>query len=347
MRALLASLALASLLLAQEPVRTHDGPVFRDGKLRDSFWGLTYQAPGLKKSMSFGDFQELFRGKCDGGVKVSIRVHESLEPKAAKAWRDEALAGWKKAGRKLTQVERGESGEDPDTWILVTQTGMAGFESRHGHAFHARDFHCFEVHAEVEERTDESDAAIRKALAGLELAKEADGTLLVARLARQAGRHLDDPQLLLSAGYEYISGQNFGQTHTALAARVLKRARRIATQETYTPEERWALYEFGGGALLSPPLRKAEEAMEWLRQAEKAAKAVPQGTAERAAQSAYNLACACSLAGKLDEGFAALRRAYAEIKPVVDEHVSSDKDLENLRKDERWHAFWKDCVKAK
>jgi hypothetical protein len=344
MRCALASLLLAGLLAAQEPVRTHDGPVFRKGKLEDSFWGLAYEAPGLKKSMSFGDFQEVFRGKCDGGVEVSIRVHESLEPRAAKSWRDEALEGWRKAGQKISQVD---SGEDAGAWILLTRTGMAGFESRHGYAFFARGYHVFEVHAEVAERTAESDAALRAALTGLELAERADGTLLVARLSKQAGRHLDDPQLLLQAGYEYISGQMFGQTNLPLAARVLKRARRLATKDTYAPEELWALYEFGGIALLSPPLRKAEEAMEWHGKAERAAKAVTQGGTERAAQSAYNLACACSLAGKLDEGFAALRRAYAKMKPVDDEKVSGDKDLENLRKDERWHAFWKECVKGK
>ncbi len=63
-------------------------------------------------------------------------------------------------------------------------------------------------------------------------------------------------------------------------------------------------------------------------------------------QSAYNLACVCSLAKEIDDAFAALYRAYADGKPVADGHVSQDKDLENCRRDERWHAFWRDKVKG-
>ena len=79
-----------------------------------------------------------------------------------------------------------------------------------------------------------------------------------------------------------------------------------------------------------------DDAAEWLTRAEKAADEIP-GSRSSAANAAYNLACAYSLAGKLDEAFAALKRC-AE-KGDWDrywKHANGDPDVEAMRADPRW-----------
>jgi hypothetical protein len=108
-------------------------------------------------------------------------------------------------------------------------------------------------------------------------------------------------------------------------------------EDTFTPEQRWLLYESGGVARAAAPV----EAAEWHAKAEEAAKALEgPRRADRAAQSAYHLARALSQAERIDEAFAALRRAFSETKPVSAAQLSGDRALDNLRRDPRWPPLW-------
>ena len=70
--------------------------------------------------------------------------------------------------------------------------------------------------------------------------------------------------------------------------------------------------------------------------------------AKRQAQSAYNRACAYSLAGEVEKGFEALNRSFAELMSVDKAHLTSDKDLDNLKKNqELWDKFWKEKVEGR
>lgn len=302
----------------------------KDYKFTDAFWGVEYTAPGLRKTLALGDPAILFKGKCKGRIVVTIRVHEAEKPAAAKDWIAKRIASWERKKRALTDLVKGEH------FLHYKHKTLAGFEEHHGHAFFVRDHHCFELQA-VADATDAA-AALARAWGGLKLAEKAPGTMHVYRMAREKGRPLDDPEILLLAGREYVAGRLPIPT---LGARVFAHARALMKPDTYKPVQLWMLYEFGGMALHDKPAA----AIEWHSLAEQAARKLTEGAGDRGRRSAYNLACVCSLAGKLDDAFAALDRAFTGGKPVSDGHVSGDKDLEPLRKDERWHTFWREKVK--
>lgn len=326
MRTLLAVAILAGALGAQGKTKKKK----EEFKLQDSFWGVRYAAPGLKKLLALGDPALLFRGKANG-LAVEIRVHESAEQRTVEAWLEEA-----KTKRFAKAADRSEG----PNWVRYKRTSLAGFHEHHQHTFLARGYHCFELHLRADR--EDATAALSAAANGFELAERAPGALLVARIAKEAGRPLDDPEVLLEAGEAYVTGK-YRVTNPALGQRVLKQARKSMKPDTFEPEQLWRLYEVGGMALKDDaPL----EAMEWHARAEEAADKLERNRVERKRQSAYNLACAASRAKRIDEAFAALYRAYDGGKPVTDGHVSDDRDLENLRKDERWHVFWREKVKG-
>jgi hypothetical protein len=295
-------------------------------KLEDAFWGFELALPGLKKVLALGDPALAYRGK-SGPLLVSIRVHESEKARAVAQWLEDSRKSERPRARDLVTGAN---------WLVYKQKTLAGFDEHHGHAFFVRGAQCFELHvmAELEDAT----GAIRGAFRAFTLRAQAPGTLLGYRIARELGRPLDDPEVLLRAGVEYVTGRSYGARNLSLAAKVLAQARAALKPGVYKPQQRWMLFEHGGLALRDKPA----EAAEWHALAETAAT----DDAPRR-QSAYNLACASSRAGKLDQAFAALHRAYSgDAKPVTDEHVSRDKDLENCRRDERWHEFWREKVKG-
>jgi hypothetical protein len=324
MRILLAAAILAGALGAQERENK------KDFKLEDSFWGVAYTTPGLKKLLALGDPGLIFRGKA-GDLAIAIRVYESETEKPVKSWLEEA---------KRKRFAKGVDLIAGPAWVRYKRTSLAGFHEHHQHSFFARGHHCFELHVRADR--EDATASLEAAATGFELAKQAPGTLLVARIARERGRPLDDPGVLLEAGGAYVTGK-YRMTIPALAQRVLKHARKTMKPDSYEPDQLWRLYEFGGLALHDDaPL----ESMEWHARAEEAADKLQANRAESKRKSAYNLACAASLAKRIDEAFAALYRAYDGGKPVTDSHVSADRDLENLRRDERWHAFWREKVRG-
>jgi len=297
---------------------------FKNGRFEDDFWGVTYTAPELQRIRTFGELRLLFKGKCAGDLRVFVRVHEGPDVLSAKEWR-----------KKLAPGHRGA-----DTRVVYTEKDLAGFDVRVGRAFSVRGYHCFEVEA----RGEAGEDAIAAALDGIVVAPGAPGTLGVWRRAKELGRPVTDAKVLLDAGRKYASTDIVHRAHYPLAVQVLTHAARTMKKDSYTPEELWSLYETGGTALTTDG--KPADAIPWLKKAIEAGMHIPEVGPERARQSAYNLACACSRAKRIDEAFAALDRAYEGGKPVTDGHVSGDKDLENCRRDERWHKFWREKVKG-
>jgi hypothetical protein len=308
----------------------------------DAFWDIRYGAPGLQPLMAAKTGERIYAGKCDGGVRLTIEVLEFPTPMEASAVRATAKETWKKAGRKIEGLQEGDS---PYPWVLFAEPRLEVFVAQHGYAWETRGYHCFVIHAEVFERTDRSADAIRAALKGLRVGPRDECAILAARVALERGIEPTDPIALYLAGVDYATGRRFRRTHPPLARRLLERARAHLKPDTLETDDLWQLYETGGNSWMAEPGRDPAKAMEWFVEAEKAANKLEERREERAAGSAYNLACAASLSGKLDEAFAALHRAYRDVKPVTDDHVSNDKDLENLRRDKRWEVFWHSKVK--
>ncbi|MHC4971755.1 MAG: hypothetical protein ACYTG3_05440 [Planctomycetota bacterium] len=310
------------------------GATFENGKLTDPLWNLTYEAPGLSRILAPGNPALLLRGRCQGDVFVDLTVHEGAEQIDGAAWRKVRRAAWTKAGRKLAEVNEGT---EPVPWLICVEEKFGAFRRYHGYSFVVRGYHCFEVHAWVAERTAESEAELRTALKGLALGEDKGCGVAVREAAMAQGRKDLDPRALLAAGIEYAAGR---RAHLGLAVAVLRRARAVAGPRELEKEERWRLYRVGGDALLRSG--GALEAIDWLQLAEAAAP-----KPEDARQAAYDLARACSLAGKLDEGFAALDRAFVEGLVVGKARLSTEKELGNLRKDPRWEKFWRERVAGK
>jgi hypothetical protein len=303
------------------------GATFETGKLKDTLWNLTYEAPGLNRILAPGDPAVLFTGRGPGDVFVEITALEGARQEDGGAWRKQRRAAWTKSGRKLEEVSEGDK---PHPWLLCVEEKYGVFKRHHGYAFVARGYHCFEVHAWVADRTAESGAALRKALAGLVLGDDEGCGLAVREAAMAQGRKDLDPKVLLAAGIEYVHGR---RAHLPLAAAVLRRARKLAKPDELEKEEFWRLYRYGGDALLRSGA--ALDAADWLREAEEAAP-----KPDDARRDAYDLARACAVAGRLDEAFSALHRAFAEGLVVSKARLSTEKELGSLRKDPRWEDFW-------
>jgi len=309
-------LLLAAVAAGQEPYR-----------FEDPLWNVTYAAPGLRRLITPSDAAALFKGRARGGVSVELKVHEPDEgsPDAA------AL---RKTLREKLKPAQATEGDAPHPWLVYSVTRHRVFEEVHGHAFYARGPHCFEVHAWLTDRTPSADDDIRAALDALVVGEDRGCGLKVQQVAARFGRDPLDPEVLIEAGRQYLVGR------PDLAAAVLRRARTLAAEpDALEAEDRAALLLLGGQALLETGA--AEEAAAWLREAERAAQP------EHAGEVAYQLARACSVAGLLDDAFAALDRAFAKELVVSKARLSKEKELEPLRRDPRWEDFWRRNVEGR
>jgi tetratricopeptide (TPR) repeat protein len=313
---------------------------FKDGKLVDPYWGVTYAAPALEQGMfaASGGGPRIFDGRCAGGVEVEILVQEADKEMQAAEWMALAKGQWAEK-RKMQDVE------EKETTILFMEESLAGFKRHHGYSFYARGPHAFIVHGTVQEKSDTSGEAIKAALQGLTLDATAAPALVAWVIAKQQAMAPEDPRLLFAAGQIYLSGNERMRQpkNLVMAERVLERAIREAKPETYGPDELWALHENMGLATLE--LRKLDVAIEWLVKSEQLAEKVTEGASgARNGQSSYNLACAYALASKIDEALAALDRCVAKgflKEPENVNHMKVDTDLDNLHKDPRWEAYFK------
>jgi len=343
MRTLAIALLLAAAALAQS------GELV-DGKFVDKTWDFTYETPGLERTAANLAAQPnvLFEGRAAGGVQVEISVLEAPEQMPAKDWMGRQQELWKKAKREMADLETNAEGTP---WLVFTETKLDVFTEQHGYAFFTRGTQCFLVHAYVADKTDKSAADIKKALLGLKLGESPGASLFALVIAQQTGRKVEDPWVLMQAGRAYGQTGNPNQKpNYAMARAMFKKAREGMKEDTFTNQELWMLYEFGGLSFLNEPGRDPKTAIEWHGKAEEAAKKLSDedGRVDAQAMSAYNLACAYSLAGDVEKGFEALHRAFADKLAVDKGHLSSDPDINNLRKNqELWDKFWKEKVEGR
>jgi hypothetical protein len=332
----------AILLLLPGLAFADDAPkerTFKDGKLVDPYWGITYAAPGLEEGTFGPAGARLFEGRAQGGVEIEVVVQEAPKELTAADWMAEARKQWTEK-RKMQDLAEGA---EPVPWILFVEESLAGFKRHHGYSFHARGPQAFIVHASVNEKSDTSGDAVKAALTGLTLDPGAKPALVVYLIARQQAFRIDDPRVLFTAGQVYLFGneQMRQPKNLVLAERVLEQAIRDAKPEMYGPDQLWALHEHLGLATLEA--RKLDVAIGWLTKSEElAGKATEGAPGARNGQSSYNLACAYALAGKPDEAFAALDRSVEKgfLKtPENAAHIRTDPDLESLRKDPRWEKY--------
>jgi hypothetical protein len=355
MRMFIVGLLCCSFAVAQDPPKEAPAetpkkvaPVttVKDGKLTNTAWNLAFEARGLESGIATQDPRVIFSGRAAGGVQIEIRVIEGPKKQDSKVWRDGVMDAWTKAKRKLENVEKG--GEGVAT-VMYTETKLDVFTEEHGFAFYARGYQCFLVHCYVADKTEKSTAKIKGYLGGLKLGEDPGVAFLVMVFASRMGKPMDDPMVLFAAGIEYATGRQTRVQNYPIAAKVLARARKGMKEDTYTAEQKWYLYEMGGMSFLVEPLRDLKTAIEWFTLAEEAGKTLTdESGATRDGGSAYNLACAYSLNGDIEKGYAALHRAFAKALPVDAAHLDKDTDLDNLKKNkELWDKFWKERVAGK
>ena len=348
MRTLLALTLLVAAVAAQaQPEQS----VVKDGKLEDKTWTLTFAARGLERGLSTQTPNAIFEGRAAGSVQIEILVFEQGKKLDGKGWRD-----WYKTTelkRQQRKPENVEESKDGLATLVFNEKKLDIFNEEHGYAFYPRGYQCFVVHAHVADKTDDSGKLIREYLGGLKLGEGSGATMNEIVIAARAGRPISDPLVTLLAGRMYAYGdQQRRGVNLELATTVLERARAAMKPETYNADQRYVLYSAGGYAHLAKKPdegRDTKAAIQWLSKAEETAKEMPeQARAQAGAGAAYNLACAYSLDGNLDKAFETLDRAFSEVMPVDAAHLTNDKDLDNLKKDQaRWDKFWKARVQGR
>jgi len=271
---------------------------------------------------------KIFAGRLPGGVHLELTVREADKPRTAEHWLESARKAWSKAKRKTIGLAREKN------QLFFSEKKYGVYEALHGYAFFARGYHGFELHAWVDDRTEASDQAIRKALSALKLGPNPGCGLLVRRFAGSARQSCLDPEVLLAAGSAYVTGNRFRVRIPALAPPILARARALAKPDTFTPAQHFDLEWLGGLALLEAG--QAKEAIAWLTRAGRVAGV----EAERLRRAAYDLARAYSVEGRVAEGLAALNRAFSGGMPVSKAQLSNEKELANLRRAPGWETFW-------
>lgn len=313
----------------------------RNGKLTNTAWNVVFEARGLERGIATQDPSLLFVGRAAGGIQIEIRVLEGPKKQDGNAWRDNVVKAWKEAKLKRENVVMSSAGTPT---VMYTETKLDVFTEEHGYAFYARGYQCFLVHCYVADKTEKSAEKIKGYLGGLKLGEDPGVAFYVMVLAERMGKPMDDPVVLLNAGMAYASGEN---ANYPIAVKLLTRVRKEMKDGMYDTLQTWQLYEVGGMAHLVEPVRDLKGAIEWFTMAESAAKKFTdkEERTKSLANSAYNLACAYSLNGEVEKGFAAMHRAFADILAVNKPHLDQDTDLDNLKKNQKlWDKFWKECV---
>lgn len=360
MRRLAAHLALAALAfaLAPAPAAAEDAPpparrkiieprkqVDATGKLVDPYWGLTYTLPGLaekKTGLATGKFLDASAGR----VQVDIGIFEYADELTAKERRDADLKKWEDKKREMREPSQGD---DPAPWIVFQETSPTGSLRRHGYAWYARGCRLFLVHAHVSAETEGGAEAVKAALGGLSVGPETGAAVLAFAASRERQMPPDDPGVLLQAAQQYLN------EHPDKASARPKIALGLLTQ---------AVENLDGSPLARNPgavtdlytqlaiaqmkLEKYDDAVATFGKAmEFAEKTERRGPNQAMVQ--YNLACALSLAGRIEEAFAALDKAFpdAQWAPTTMKHAHEDEDLKNLRASPRWKEFWQAHPHAK
>lgn len=325
MRSLVPALLLAASAVGWPGAASAQAEPF---EFRDTAWAVTFRAPGLDETTRLGGPNQLFAGECADGTRVEITVTEGAAETAGAAWASAIVAGWESDGRSMSG--RRDVAKAPAPTVLFTDHGLGDDLRRHGYAFHHRGLHMFLVHAVADGRDPRCDEKILASLGELELGEDRGTCLRSQETSRATGIAADDPTVLRQAAFAYVWDDPKNPLLGAhLLERVLERG-----DARFDRDELPVVQGIVGVGYLSA--RKLDRAAEWLARAEKGERDLGRPRGE-AARHAYNLACAYSLDGKLDEAFDAMGRcAESGAWPAYWKHAQSDSDVDAMRDDPRW-----------
>jgi len=317
---------------AEPPAAPERKPLVRDivdGKFVDEYFGIAFAAPDLKKAFAYGGGSQvtLFNGTAEG-AEVQISVGETKETLTAEQLMEHLKGRWARDGQKRTDLE---TGTDPRPWAVFVQESLAGFKRHHGHAWYVRGNQVFEVHAQVREKSDTSGDLLKRLVHKLEVGPATESWVMAHAAAAQLGKDPRDPLVLLQAGMAYVNQQ--GLNNPAVGLAVLRRAQACAKPDTFDGNQNWTLLQGMGLAQLLVGERE-QSITTWKAAIEGAAKTEDPKSSEGNAR--YNLACAYSLLGRLDEAFEELKKSFDLAGAQLRQHSLQDPDLENMRKDPRW-----------
>jgi hypothetical protein len=304
---------------------------FESGTFTDEYFGVRYTLDGLEAvEVEAPSVVRLFRGRTSGGLEVELSVSERSQGADHVDWLAQARTTWDRVVPKRVEVEEGRS---PHAWTVFVDPDSKSGSRQDGFAFYTQDRFAFTVHAWVPAKTDTSGAAIRGALAALEVEPAPDAFLLVHQLTLGGG----DPRsakVLAKAASVYLRDgprQDFELAYDAAGA-----AKR-AGKKTLEPGELWQIdYLLGHAQLKTGRIDGAADT--WKRCIELAESTNDPVSA--GATSHYNLAATYALLGKARKAFkeldVALEMEGGAGRTRLREGALADEDFASLRSDARW-----------
>ena len=316
---------------------------FEKGHLSDPYWGITYELPEVEEKKGERQAGRLFDGSA-GRVQVDIGIWEYADELSAKDRRDAEKKKWEEKKREMKDAAQGD---DPAPWITFVETSPSGSLRRHGYSWTVRGCRAFVVHAHVSAEAEGGADGVKAALLGLKVGPETGAAVLVQVVSKAKEMPYDDPGVLDEAARNYLDDKATLGARPAIAEFLLRRAFENLAGSPLERKPGDVLQLHTDMAIAQMKLKRYDDSIATLIKcvdlATKTDRPGPNGALVQ-----YNLACAYSLAGKLDDAFATLEKAFpaAEWAPTTVEHAKTDTDLDNCRKDPRWQAFLDARAKA-
>jgi len=323
--------------VARKPV---EPPKFADGKLTDTYWGVTYQLAGLEEKKGERKSGKIFDGKV-GRVQIEVVVWEFADEISSKERRD---ADKKKWDAKKRATADWAQGDDPTPWATFTGEAPSGDKRLEGYAWAARGPRVFVVHAYAAPDVAGGADGVKNALMGLTVGPETGAAVLSQMIAKQHGLPWDDPGAQCDAASQYLQEEDkSGVPQLANVAEDLAR-RAIDGVPGTRFDGKWGSVVTFHQTLANAQMRlkKYDEALATLKRAEDLAPKTD-SPGPTGAHLEYDVACCYSLMGRVDDAFASLGKAWSRAAdwgpPVTDDDLKADKDLANCKKDPRWEKF--------
>jgi hypothetical protein len=325
---------------AQAPAVKRAKPIeprtFEKGRLSDPYWGVTYELAEVEEKKGDRQAGKLFDGAA-GRVQVDIAIWEYADELSAKERRDADRKKWEEKSREMGNAAQGD---DPAPWITFEEKSPSGSLRRHGYSWTVRGCRAFVVHAHCAADAEGAAAGVTAALGGLKVGPETGAAVIVQVVSRESQMPPDDPGVLDAAAQRYLDDKSPLGARAAIAESLLVRAIENLPGSPLSRKPAGVLQVHSQLAIAQMKLKKydasAATLTKCLELATKTERPGPDGASVQ-----YNLACAHSLAGRLDDAFAALEKAFpaAAWAPTTVEHAKTDEDLANCRKDPRWQKF--------
>jgi tetratricopeptide (TPR) repeat protein len=309
---------------------------FEKGHLTDPYWGVTYDLPDVEEKKADRQAGKLLDGAV-GRVQIEIGIWEYADEMTAAQRRDAERKKWEEKHREMKDVAQGD---DPAPWVTFQEPSPSGAIRRHGYSWTVRGCRAFVVHAHVAADAEGGAEGVKAALGGLKVGPETGASVIVQVVSKESQMPYDDPGVLATAAQRYLDDKATLGARPAIAESLLARAIESLPGSPLARKPGGELQVYSDLAGAQMKLKKYDESVATLTKcldlATKTERPGPDGAIVQ-----YNLACAWSLAGKLDEAFAALEKAFpaAEWAPTPLEHAIKDEDLANCRKDARWQKF--------